>query len=67
MSAPFAMLHGITITNPIALSTISNYYMVPTRLFVLGNKELKFPDRTIQGVSNVVNNTLLFCLNDLWM
>ena len=62
MSAPFAMLHGITITNPIALSIISNYYMVPTRLFVLGNKELNFQDRTIQRVSNVMNNTPTFLL-----
>ena len=44
-----AMLHNISITCPILSTFISNWYLVPTRCFILGNKEIKSKEGTTQS------------------
>ena len=44
-----AMLHNIYITYPILSTFVSNCYLVPARLFILGNKEIKSKEGKTQG------------------
>ena len=44
-----SMLHNISITCPILSTFVSNCYLVPARLFILGNKEIKSKEGTTQG------------------
>ena len=44
-----AMLHNISIICPILSTFVSNCYLVPARLFILGNKEIKSKEGTTQG------------------
>ena len=43
------MLHNISITCPILSTFVSNCYLVPAQLFILGNKEIKSKEATTQG------------------
>ena len=49
-----AMLHNISITCPILSTFVSNCYLVPARLFILGNKEIKSKEGTTQGDPTVI-------------
>ena len=44
-----AMPHNISITCPILSTFVSNCYLVPARLFILGNEEIKSTEGTTQG------------------
>ena len=44
-----AILHNISITYPILSTFVSNCYLVPARLFILGNKEIKSKEGSTQG------------------
>ena len=44
-----AMLHNMFISCTILSNFISNCYLVPARLFILGNKEIKSKEGTKQG------------------
>ena len=44
-----AMLHNISIACPILSIFVSNCYLVPAQLFILGNKEIKSKERTTPG------------------
>ena len=43
------MLHDFSITCPILSTFVSNCYLVPARLFILGKKEIKSKEGTTQG------------------
>ena len=44
-----AMPHNISITCPILSTFVSNRYLVPAQLFILGNEEIKSTEGTTQG------------------
>ena len=44
-----AMLQNISITCPILSTFVSNYYLAPARLLILGNIEMKSKEEAIQG------------------
>ena len=43
------MLHNISITCSLLSTFVSNCYLVPAQLFILGNKEIKSKEGTTEG------------------